>query len=104
MLDSLKTYQTLKTGHISDDHAQAMTQALQDATSEVSSDWKTEIQALRSDLDDKFATKADLAVLRSDIKAALSDLKSELTHRMFLFWIGQSAVTIGIVSALKLLR
>jgi hypothetical protein len=50
------------------------------------------------------ATKEDIHILKEDIaklegslEAKISDVKSEMIKWMFIFWIGQVAVTFGLI-------
>ena len=60
-----------------------MTHAIQQAEADVGKD-------LRSVLEAQFATKADLA-----------NAKAELIRWMFVFWVGQVAVTVGLLKLIK---
>lgn len=53
------------------------------------------------------ATKGDVAALSSDMKATLADMradvadvKAELIRWMFMFWIGQFASIVGVMTAI----
>jgi hypothetical protein len=82
MVDSLKIYELLK-AHFPEPQARSMTHAIQQAEADIEKD-------LRSVLEARFATKADLA-----------NAKSELIRWMFVFWVGQVAVTVGLLRLIK---
>ena len=81
------------------------------ATKSDLADLKSDFADLRSDLAElksglklewaAFATKTDLMILKSELHAAMSELKAELMRWMFLFWVGQMAATLAIVKYLK---
>jgi hypothetical protein len=86
MVDSLKIFEILKSGSVSEEHARVMTLAIQKAEAEIASDIRT---MLRQEFDlfaKTFATKAELAAM-----------EVRLMRWMFIFWIGQMAVTVGLV-------
>ena len=82
MVDSLKIYEVLK-AHFPEPQARSMTHAIQQAEADIEND-------LRSVLEAQFATKADLA-----------NAKAELIRWMFVFWVGQVAVTVGLLKLIK---
>jgi len=82
MVDSLKIYELLK-AHFPEPQARSMTHAIQQAEADIEKD-------LRSVLEAQFATKADLA-----------NAKAELIRWMFVFWVGQVAVTVGLLKLIK---
>ena len=82
MVDSLKIYEVLK-AHFPEPQARSMTHAIQQAEAGIEKD-------LRSVLEAQFATKADLA-----------NAKAELIRWMFVFWVGQVAVTVGLLKLIK---
>ena len=82
MVDSLKIYELLK-AHFPEPQARSMTHAIQPAEADIERD-------LRSVLEAQFATKADLA-----------NAKAELIRWMFVFWVGQVAVTVGLLKLIK---
>ena len=90
MVDSLKLYQILKAGHLPEEQARAMTVAIQAAETEVTSDMQTffrrEFEAMEQRLVQRW--KLDLA-----------ETKADLMRWMFIFWVGQMAVTVGLVFA-----
>jgi hypothetical protein len=84
MVDSLKIFEILKSGSIPEDHARVMTLAIQNAESEIHADFRT---AMRQEFDRfHMITKADLAAT-----------EARLMRWMFVFWMGQMAVTVGLV-------
>jgi len=90
MTDSLKVYDILKEAHIPDGQARAITQAIRESDAAVVLDIRTVLterfDLLERRIDERFATKVDLA-----------ELKSELMRWMFTFWVGQLAATVAIV-------
>ena len=89
MVDSLKIFEILKSGSVSEEHARVMTLAIQKAEGEITSDLRT---MLRQEFDlfaKTFATKAEA-------KADLAAMEVRLMRRMFIFWIGQMAVSVGL--------
>ena len=92
MVDSLKVYEILKAGRLPDDHARAMTVAIQAAETERTSD----IQAI---------FRREFDGLERRIRIDLAETKAEMMRWMFIFWVGQMTVTIGLVFAgLKLVK
>lgn len=68
----------------------AIAHAIKQAESEIAQDVRTVLDERMKHL----VTKADLA-----------ESKAELLRRMFIFWLGQAAATIGIIATkLKLMR
>ncbi len=89
MADSLKVYDILKAAHIPGQQARAITQTLRETESAVALD-------VRGVLDERLqhhATRTDVAELRAE----MSNAKAELLRRMFIFWVGQMAATVGII-------
>lgn len=43
------------------------------------------------------ATKVDLAKLEGKLDAKIGEIKSEIIKWMFIFWVGQVAVTFGFI-------
>ena len=96
MVNSLKVYEILKAGNLTDNHAHAMTVAIQASEAEMTVDFKTfvheELEAL--------ARRQD-----QNLERRLAETKTEIIRWMFLFWTGQMAITIGLVFAgLKLVK
>ncbi len=96
MADSLKVYETLKSS-LTDSQARAVTLAIQQSENEATQDIKTVLERQWRLSLETFATKTDLAGLRGEVLAKLAETKAELTRWMFVFWIGQVAVTVGTV-------
>jgi hypothetical protein len=93
MTDSLKVYDILKDAQIPDSQARAITQAIRESDTVIALDVRSVLTERFKD----FATKADLAQLRAELKADMAELKSELMRWMFTFWVGQLAATVAIV-------
>jgi len=92
MVDSLKIFEILKTGHLPEDHARAMTVAIQAAETQINADFKTQIHQ-----------EFEVFERRFDVK--LADTKAELMRWMFIFWVSQFTATVGLVIAvLKLAK
>jgi hypothetical protein len=85
MVDSLKVYELLK-AHFPDLQARSMTHAIQQAETDIEKDVKSVVEAAFA----QCPTKADLA-----------NAKSEMIRWMFVFWVGQVAVTVGLFTLLK---
>ena len=47
--------------------------------------------------EDIYLVKEDIAKLEGRLDAKISDVKSEIIKWMFIFWIGQVAVTFGLI-------
>ena len=47
--------------------------------------------------EDIYILKEDIAKLEGSLEAKISDVKSEIIKWMFIFWIGQVAVTFGLI-------
>ena len=65
----------------------------------------TDIANLRSELKTDMANtkselKTDIANLRSELKTDIANTKSELIKWMFIFWIGQFASIVGVLTAI----
>jgi hypothetical protein len=70
-----------------------MTHAIQQAETRIEGDLKSVVEAAFA----QCATKADLAIAKAD----LANAKAELIRWMFVFWVGQVAVTVGLLKLLK---
>jgi hypothetical protein len=126
MIDSLKAYEILKAGELSDAQAHAIAEAiriglddnnLQQAKILAASDDLGKLESKASNMEtslkqDLLRMESSLLVdmARMDTKIArletkISDTKSELLRWMFIFWVGQVTATVAIVfSAVKLLK
>ena len=85
MVDSLKIYELLK-AHLPEPQARTMTHAIQQAEADIGKDVKSVVEAAFA----QCATKADLA-----------NVESKLIRWMFVFWIGQVAVIVGLLKLIK---
>ena len=69
---------------------------------QVEAKWERRFGQLEAKVDQRFA-QADatleqrVAELRAEIRVGLQTLETKLIRRMFLFWIGQAATTVGLV-------
>jgi hypothetical protein len=90
VIDSLKIFEILKTGSLSEENARVMTLAIQQADSESSSDVKEFIHRELEGLDRIFVTKGEF-------ESRLAALETRLLRWMFAFWIGQMVVVVGLV-------
>ncbi|HEY3755126.1 MAG TPA: hypothetical protein VGL42_03150 [Opitutaceae bacterium] len=93
MLDSPKVFEVLKV-HLPESQARTVTHAIQQADADLRHDLKSELAAV-------FATKADLADLRGELRAEMAGAKSEMIRWMFIFWVGQAAAMVAILKLLK---
>jgi len=92
MVDTLKVYEILKSGDVPENHARAMTVAIQAAETQIDADFKIEIHK-----------EFELFERRFDLK--LAETKAELMRWMFIFWVSQFTATVGLVIAvLKLAK
>jgi len=55
---------------------------------------KTEIAELRAEI------KTEIAELRAEFKTEIAETRAELIKWMFIFWIGQFASTVGVLTAI----
>jgi hypothetical protein len=92
MLGSLKIYEILK-AHLPEPQARTVTHAIQQADADIRHDFKAEMAQILG----PYATKADIAEVRTEIAEA----KAEMIRWMFIFWVGQVASTIAIFKLLK---
>lgn len=90
MVDSLKLYQILKAGQVPEEQARAMTVAIQAAETEVTLDLQTFIRRELAAMEERIVQRFELR---------LAETKAELMSWMFIFWVGQMAVTVGLVFA-----
>ncbi len=119
MINSLKTYEILKAGELSDVQAHAIAEAirsglddnnLQQAKILAASDDLGKLENRASNME--ISLKHDLLRIESELHMAIArletriaDTKSELLRWMFIFWVGQVTATVAIVfSAVKLLK
>jgi hypothetical protein len=119
MLNTLKLYDMLKAASISDEQAHAIAGAIQEAAAEISADLKGMIRQEFDLFSKAFLTKADFEARWAQIDARFAQIdtrfaqadtriaqaESRLVRWMFVFWIGQMAVTFGLVLGVaKLLK
>jgi hypothetical protein len=90
VVDSLKIFEILKSGSLSEENARVMTLAIQQADSESSSDMKGFIHRELGALTATFVTKVEF-------ESRLAALETRLLRWMFAFWIGQMVVVVGLV-------
>jgi hypothetical protein len=90
MVDSLRIFEILKSGSVSEEHARVMTLAIQKAEAEITSDLRTTLRQEFDLLAKTFATMAET-------KTELAAMEVRLMRWMFIFWIGQMAVSVGLV-------
>jgi hypothetical protein len=111
MATSLQTYDLLKAENLPEEHARAVTLAIQSSESSV----VTELRAFRAEVSARFDVlegRVDVIDHRFDglrdifaTKVELAETKAELVRWMFLFWVGQTAVITGVFfAAFKLFR
>jgi len=122
MINSLKTYETLKAGELSDTQAHAITEAIGSglddnntrqaeilaAKDEVG---RMESQAIQMEATLKqemtrmeSALHLDMARLDTNmarLETRFADTKSEMLRWMFVFWVGQVAATVAMVKLIK---
>ena len=95
MTTSLKTYEILKAGNLTDEHAHAVTFAIQDSESEAMADIKSFIR------DELTSIRRELASLEARIEARIdakiAESKAELMRWMFLFWVTQIGITFAML-------
>jgi hypothetical protein len=86
MTNALKVYQTLKAGNLSDEHAQAVTHAIQLSGAEKEMDFQTFVRKEIAALEVRLEARID---------AKIAEAKAELIRWMFLFWVGQTGVILA---------
>lgn len=94
---TLKILEILEAAQIEQPRAKAIVAAIDDhgkITSETASHGE---RSLRTWMHETFATKADLADLRAEMKGN----KADQMKWVFLFWIGQTAVLGGLIKLLQ---
>jgi len=105
MIDTLKLFEIFKSASFSDEHAHAMTLALQKTESDVVSEMETLFEKKFDLLLKTFVTKAEFEARfsRSDLERA--QMESRLIRWMFIFWTGQMTVGAGLIfEAVKLFK
>ena len=97
MTDSWKTFEILKAGNLPEEHARAVTLAIQHSEIDASGDLKALIRQEFAVLRREFDQKLESLELRFEarIDAKIAGAKAELMRWMFLFWVSQ----IGIIFA-----
>lgn len=104
MATSLQTYDLLKAANLPEEHARAVTLAIQSSESSVAVElraFRVEMDAFRAGMEKRFDGLRDIFAT----KAELAETKAELVRWMFLFWVGQTAVITGVFfAAFKLFR
>jgi len=108
-VDSLKIFDILKRRSLSENHARAVTLAIQKAESEIALDVKTAVGEVRNAIEQRFdqqlAILQETFVTKTYLSQNLSQMESRLMRWMLAFWVGQMAVTVGVVfAAFKLFR
>ncbi|MBF0488407.1 MAG: hypothetical protein HQK98_09625 [Nitrospirae bacterium] len=71
-----------------------------DALIEVLNKVEPDTARIKAELTNELATKADLAIEIAKVNERISETKSEIIKWMFLFWIGQIALTIAVIKFL----
>jgi hypothetical protein len=92
MVDSLQVFEILKAGKIPEEQARAMTQAIQKAERDVTTDMRAWIHAEF----DSFGAR-----LEARFDAKLAETKAELLRWNFAFWVTQLAAMAAILKLLK---
>lgn len=94
--DTLKLYEKLRAG-FQEKEAKVIAEAIDEA-----------LVANNETLLNEVATKRDVAAIEEkidrsklELKQEMAEFKAEMLKWMFLFWIGQAAVVIGIVKFIK---
>jgi len=115
MINSLKTYEILKAGELSDAQAHAITKAigaevddnnLQQAKMLVAKEEpgkiRNEANRMETSLEQDMARmESALRLDMARLDTRIADTKSELLRWMFVFWVGQVAATVAMVKLLK---
>jgi hypothetical protein len=109
MIDTLKLFEIFKSASFSDEHAHAMTLALQRSEFEVHSDLRLTFERERDFNVKTFVTKSEfearIAQLESRMDSKIAESESRVIRWMFIFWTGQTAVTAGLIfEAVKLFK
>ena len=97
MLDTLKLYETFKAASLSDEHARAMTTAMQNSESETLLDAKAQLHEEFERFHATFVSKADFEARLSQTDQKIGQVETRLIRWMFIFWMGQMAVNVGLV-------
>jgi hypothetical protein len=104
MADSLRVYETLKSS-LSETQARAVTLAIQQSESEAAQDIKTVLEQHKAYMEQQFALFWRTFATKDELRAQLAETKAELMRWMFIFWVGQVAVTVGMMlAAVRLLK
>jgi hypothetical protein len=97
MLDTLRRYEIFKAASLSDEHARAMTLALQKTESEIGLDIREMIREEFDHFSRTFVTKAEMEARLAQTDARVAQVEARLMRWMFIFWMGQTAVTVGLI-------
>jgi hypothetical protein len=89
-MDSLKVFEILRSGSLSEENARVMTMAIQQADSNSSSGLKEFIHRELEALTRSYVTKGEF-------ESRLAALETRLLRWMFAFWLGQMVVVVGLV-------
>jgi hypothetical protein len=123
MPDSLATYDILKSGNLSDEHAHAVTLAIQKSESEAVVDFKASVREefadVRMDLgglrQEFVGLRHEFEVLRHEfgglrlemkafearIDAKLAETKAELMRWMLMLWASQIGITVALLKFVR---
>jgi hypothetical protein len=97
MVDTLRLDEIFKAASLSDEHAHAMTLALQKTESEIGLDIRAMIRQEFDHFSRTFVTKAEVEAKFAQTEARFAQAESRLMRWMFIFWMGQMAVTVGLI-------
>ncbi len=113
MVDSLKLYEALKSSDLSEVQARSIAQAIGSAfedqiakqdkglAGKVGSDkFDSEMHRIDDTIKQESATlRVEMGKLGESLRAEINNAKHAMVRWMFVFWIGQAGITVGIVFA-----
>jgi hypothetical protein len=97
MLDTLKLYETFKAASLSDEHARAMTTAMQNTEAAALLDARAQLHEEFGRFHATFVSKAEFETRLTQVELKIGQVETRLIRWMFIFWMGQMAVTVGLV-------
>jgi len=101
IISEIKLYELLK-AKFGKDEAEAFVEVIDSTVgnkvNEHQQIYKEANRSLRDYLEKSFATKEDLALTRNELLSKIANGQTETIKWMFIFWIGQNAVLIGLIT------
>jgi len=97
MPDTFKLYETFKAASLSDEQARARTSAIQLSESESLAGAKATLHQEFERFHATFVSKTGFETRLTQVEVKIGQVETRMIRWMFIFWMGQMAVTVGLV-------